>query len=299
MTSRTANLLLLLAGAFWGMAFVAQSTAMSNVGPMIFVGLRFVIAAILLAPLAVFEMRQATKKLPPIAYFHFISTGMILYLVLALQQVGLLTTTVTNSGVLTGLYVVITPIISLLLFGQRPHIIVWPCVMMTFGGIFLLSGGALTTLTQGDILTILCAIASAFQLIFVGRYASKYKRPMTFCFVQFSAIALVGTSIGLIFDPFSWDIIMPALPEILFTGIFASAVTFTIQAVAQRYTTAPQAAIFMSTEVLFAAFFAVIILGEHIAFIGYFGGLLIFIAMILTQTIPYMNINFMRKYSRS
>lgn len=299
MTSRSANLLLLLAGAFWGMAFVAQSTAMSDVGPMIFVGLRFIIAAILLAPMALIEIKRTSQKLPNIAYWHFFVTGMLLYLVLALQQVGLLTTTVTNSGVLTGLYVVITPIISLLLFRELPHLIVWPCVMMTFGGIFLLSGGNLTSLTQGDILTILCAIASAFQLIFVGRYAAKYKRPMTFCFVQFSAIAIVGTCIGLLFDPISLDIIAPALPEILFTGIFASAVTFTIQAVAQRYTTAPQAAIFMSTEVLFAALFAVIFLGEHIGLIGYLGGFLIFIAMVMTQTIPFMNFNFMRKFSRS
>lgn len=289
MSSRVANMLLLLAGAIWGMAFVAQSTAMDDVGPMIFVGLRFVIASLLLAPLAVFEARKAKKKLPKIAYFHFVLTGMMLYAALALQQVGLLSTTVTNSGVLTGLYVILTPIIALLLFRQKPHFIVWPAVILTFLGIILLSGGALTSFTDGDFLTILCAVASAFQLIFVGKYAVQYQRPMTFCFVQFGAIALVGTGIGLIFDPFSLDIIKPALPEILYVGIFSSAVTFTLQAVAQRYTTAPQAAIFMSTEVLFAALFAAIFLSERVALIGYFGCLIIFVAMVLTETVPYMN----------
>lgn len=299
MTGRTANFLLLLAGALWGAGYVGQSTAMTDIGPMTFVGLRFMIAAPLIAPLAFVEIARAEHKLPPIAYLHFFNTGMILCLVLGLQQFGLLTTTVTNSGVLTGLYVVLTPFIALLLFRQKPHFILWPSVLMTFCGIFLLSGAALSNFTQGDFLTFLCAIASAFQLIFVGRYAARYQRPMTFCFVQFSAIAIVATMIGVAFEPISIAKINLALPEILYVGIFSTAVTFTIQAVAQRYTTAPQAAIFMSTEVLFAALFAAIIVGERIEFIGYLGGFLIFLAIIMTETIPHMDIKFLKKFSRS
>lgn len=288
MTRRKANLLLLLAGAVWGMGFIAQSTAMDDIGPYTFVGARFVVASIVLLPFAWFENKRASQKLPLLAYLQFIMIGAVLFTAMALQQVGLLTTTVTNSGVLTGLYVVIVPILALLLFSETPHYIIWPSVIMTFIGIFLLSGGQLSALTDGDILTILCAAGNAFQVILIARYASKYKRPLTFSFIQFTTIAILGSYAGLEFEAPNLLALGPALPEILYAGIFSSALAFTIQAIAQRYTTAPQTAIFMSSEVLFAALFGAIFLSERIPAIGYLGGLLIFGAMILTETIPHI-----------
>jgi drug/metabolite transporter (DMT)-like permease len=288
MTRRNANLLLLLAGAVWGMGFIAQSTAMDDIGPYTFVGARFVIASIVLLPLAIYESKRATRKLPVIAYLQFIVIGAVLFAAMALQQVGLLTTTVTNSGVLTGLYVVIVPILALLIFREIPHYIIWPSVVLTFAGIFLLSGGHLSALTKGDILTIMCAVGNALQVILITRYVIKYARPLTFSFMQFATIAILGSISGLGFETTEMTSLLPALPEILYAGIFSSALAFTIQAVAQRYTTAPQTAIFMSSEVLFAALFGAILLGERIPAIGYLGGLLIFTAMILTETIPHI-----------
>lgn len=288
MTRRNANLLLLLAGAVWGMGFIAQSTAMDDVGPYTFVSARFVIASIVLLPFALFESKNATQKLPAIAYLQFIIIGAVLFAAMAFQQVGLLTTSVTNSGVLTGLYVVIVPILALFLFREIPHYIIWPSVALTFIGIFLLSGGQLSTLTDGDILTIMCAMANALQVILIARYATKYGHPLTFSFIQFTIIAILGSMAGFTFESPDTSGLLPALPEILYAGVFSSALAFTIQAIAQRYTTAPQTAIFMSSEVLFAALFGAIFLGERIPTIGYLGGLLIFCAMILTETIPHI-----------
>lgn len=288
MTRRNANLLLLLAGAVWGMGFIAQSTAMDDIGPYTFVGARFVIASVVLLPFALFEIKRATQKLPKIAYLQFILIGAVLFVAMALQQVGLLTTTVTNSGVLTGLYVVIVPILALLLFREVPHYVIWPSVITTFIGIFLLSGGQLSTLTDGDILTIICAGGNALHLILISRYVIKHGRPLTFCFIQFTTIAILGSLAGFEIETTNISALLPALPEILYAGIFSSALAFTIQAVAQRYTTAPQTAIFMSSEVLFAALFGAIFLGERIPTIGYLGGLLIFCAMVLTETIPHI-----------
>lgn len=299
MTRRSANLLLLLAGAVWGMGFIAQTTAMDDIAPYTFVGARFVIASLVLIPFAVWETKRSEIALPRIAYFQFIMIGFVLFLAMGLQQVGLLTTTVTNSGVLTGLYVIFVPILALLLYRMIPHFIVWPSVILTFAGIYLLSGGALTSLTYGDVLTIGCAACNALQMVFIARYAIKYNRPMTFSFLQFLSIAVFGCLVAVATEQISFAPLMNALPEILYAGVFSSALAFTIQAVAQRYTTAPQAAIFMSTEVLFAALFGAIFLGERIAVIGYLGGLLIFIAMILTETVPFMKFKSPRKLSRS
>jgi drug/metabolite transporter (DMT)-like permease len=299
MTRRNANILLLLAGAVWGMGFIAQTTAMDDIGPHTFVGARFIVATMVLIPFAMWETKRSTTPLPKIAYVQFIFIGFLLFVSMALQQVGLLTTTVTNSGVLTGLYVIFVPILALGLFKQWPHFIVWPSVLLTFAGIYLLSGGSLSDLTYGDVLTILCAVATAFQVIFITRYAIKYSRPMTFSFIQFASIATFGTLIAVTTEQISVASLMGALPEILYAGIFSSALAFTIQAVAQQYTTAPQAAIFMSTEVLFAALFGALLLGERIAYTGYIGGLLIFIAMVLTETVPSMNFKKSKKIIRS
>lgn len=299
MTRRKANLLLLLAGAVWGMGFIAQSNAMNDIEPYTFVGARFIIASLVLLPFSIWETRKAATPLPKIAYLQFVIIGFMLFLAMGLQQVGLLTTTVTNSGVLTGLYVIFVPILALVLFQQKPHLIVWPGVAITFTGIYLLSGGAINKLSYGDILTIACAAATALQVVFLARYAIKYNRPMTFSFIQFTAIAVFACLVATTTEQVSVAPLLNALPEILYAGVFSSALAFTIQAVAQRYTTAPQAAIFMSTEVLFAALFGAIFLGERIAIIGYFGGLLIFIAMVLTETVPYMKLKLNEKYSRS
>lgn len=286
MSQRVANLALLFAGAIWGMGFIAQSTAMDDVGPITFLGARFLIASIVLLPPALFESRKATEQLPLMAFAHFAFIGFILFLAMGAQQIGLLTTTVTNSGVLTGLYVVLVPITGLLLYKHRPHAIVWLSVTLTFVGIALLSGGSLEQLTIGDWLTILCAILSALYVVLISRHVVQHNRPFTFSFIQFTTIAAASAVV----IPFIEDIELSAFKfaatEIIYTGVFSSAIAFTIQAVAQRYTTAPQAAIFMSTEVLFAALFGAIFLSEHIGFIGYIGGVLIFSAMILTETIP-------------
>lgn len=286
MPRHLANLLLLLAGAIWGMGFVAQSTAMEDIGPFLFVGLRFLVAALLLAPFAILESRRAAE---PVSVSHrrgFVLIGLSLFLAMALQQFGLTITTVTNSGFLTGLYVVFVPFISLLVLRQRPHPVIWPAVLMTFTGIWLLAGGSIAALNAGDHLTIGSAFMWAVQVILVGRYVGPSGRPLTLSFVQFALAAALGLGFGLATEPFDLASVAAALPEILFAGIVATGLAFTFQVIGQRYTTAPQAAIFLSTESLFAALFGAVLLGERVPVLGYAGGLLIFLAILLAELGP-------------
>ena len=283
-----ANLLLLLAGATWGAGFVAQSTAMDNIGPFLFIGLRFLVAAILLAPFAWLESRKAAVPVSTAHLRGFALTGLVLFLGMGLQQVGLLFTTVTNSGFLTGLYVVFVPFITLLFLGQRPHPVIWPAVLMTFIGIWMLAGGSLVSLNNGDFLTIACAVMWALQVILVGRYVGPSGRPLTLSFVQFALTSALGLGVGLAVETIDLDAIMATLPEILFAGLFATGLAFTLQVIGQRYTTVPQAAIFLSTESLFAALFGAVILDEQIPALGYAGGMLIFIAILLAELGPML-----------
>lgn len=283
-----ANLLLLLAGATWGAGFVAQSTAMDNIGPFLFIGMRFLVATILLAPFAWIESRKAAMPVSAAHLRGFALTGLVLFLGMGLQQVGLLFTTVTNSGFLTGLYVVFVPFITLLVLGHRPHPVIWPAVLMTFVGIWMLAGGSLVALNNGDFLTIACAVMWALQVILVGRYVGPSGRPLTLSFVQFALTSMLGLATGLMIETFDIAAIVATLPEILFAGVFATGLAFTLQVIGQRYTTAPQAAIFLSTESLFAALFGAMILGEQIPALGYAGGLLIFLAILLAELGPML-----------
>lgn len=286
MPRHLANLLLLSAGAIWGAGFVAQSTAMDNIGPFLFIGLRFVVAATVLAP---FAWREAGKSDHPVSKAHlggFALIGLVLFLGMALQQVGLTITTVTNSGFLTGLYVVFVPFITLLVLRQPPHPLIWPAVLMTFAGIWMLAGGSLSDLNRGDLLTIGCAVMWAIQVILVGRFVTPSGRPLTLSFVQFALAGVLGLGVGLTLEGFDLAAVIATLPEILFAGVIATGLAFTLQVIGQRYTTAPQAAIFLSTESLFAAFFGALILGEQIPVLGYAGGLLIFLAILLAELGP-------------
>jgi drug/metabolite transporter (DMT)-like permease len=286
MSRHTANLLLLIAGAIWGMGFVAQSTAMDTLGPLQFIGLRFLVAALCIAPFALIEARRAPRPLAISEIKGFGLIGIVLFGGMVLQQIGLLYTSVTNSGFLTGLYVVFVPLITLLVLKIRPHPLIWPGVTMTFIGIWLLAGGQAVDLNRGDLLTIGCAVLWAIQLILIGRYAAGSGRPVALAFGQFAVSAVLGLAAGFALEPFDTTAIAAAMPEILFAGVFASAIAFTLQVIGQRYTSTPQAAIFLSTESLFAALFGAIILGERIPVTGYAGGLLIFAAIILVETGP-------------
>lgn len=286
MPRHLANLLLLLAGAIWGAGFVAQSTAMESIGPFLFVGLRFLVAAIVLAPFAWRETRQAPHPVSRAHLGGFGLIGLALFFAMALQQVGLTITNVTNSGFLTGLYVVFVPFISLLVLGQKPHPVIWPAVLMTFIGIWMLAGGSLADLNGGDLLTIGCAFMYAVQVILVGRFVGPSGRPLTLSFVQFALASVLGLAVGVATEPLSIAALTGALPEILYAGVVATGLAFTLQVIGQRYTTAPQAAIFLSTESLFAALFAALLLGEQIPALGYAGGLLIFLAILLAELGP-------------
>ncbi len=281
-----ANLLLLLSGAIWGAGFVAQSTAMAEVGPLWFTGMKFGLATLVVAPLAFYEARKAATPLPGGGIRNFMLIGLALFFGAITQQIGLLTTSVTNSGFLTGLYVVFVPLLTIVFLRRKPHWIIWPGAAMAMLGIFLLSGGSLSGLNGGDFMTIVCAVFWAIQMILVGLFAGSTGRPMMLSMVQFAVCSAISIALGMALEPISFAAINNALPEILYAGILSSGVAFTCQVVGQRYTTAPQAAIFLSSEALFAAFFGMALLGEIITPVGYLGCAIIFAAMLLVELVP-------------
>ena len=297
MSRTTANFLLLLAGAIWGMGFVAQQTAMDDIGPMLFIAMRFMLAGFAVAPFAYMEMKRKniTDMSGEILRFKgsFFMVGLAFFLGMAFQQVGLIGTSVTNAGFLTALYVILVPIIMISVLRVSQPFIIWPASILALVGIYLLSGGNLASLNSGDILIIICALFWAGHVILTGRVGQKTDLPVTMATLQFfvtSFLAFISFAIASIFGlgesiP-SLTQLSGAVPEILYAGLFAGGLGFTLQAVGQRYTSESAAAVLISTESLFAAMFGAFFLGERLLSLGYVGCGLIFVAILMVELMP-------------
>jgi drug/metabolite transporter (DMT)-like permease len=288
MTRMTANLMLLAAGAIWGMGFVSQSTAMEHVGPMVFTATRFFAAFLAVLPFALMENRRlaAAGDTRPVPWTAFLPVGVFLFVAIASQQYGLLTTSVSNSGFLTGLYVVFVPVLGLLLFRMCPHWATWPGAALAMAGIYLLTGAHASELVPGDVLTVFCALMWGFQVLFVARAMALSPRPYTLAAAQCLICAALGFGLALPTETFALDGIRAALPEILYAGIISGGLAFTLQIIGQRHTTPAAAALILSTEALFAALFAAWLLGERLGPLAMGGAVLILIAILVVELVP-------------
>ena len=294
MNRTTANLLLLFAGLIWGGGFVAQQTAMDDIGPFAFMMMRFGVAGMAVLPFAIWEARREdARTISRTTWRNATAVGLFFFVAMALQQVGILGTTGTNAGILTGLYVVLTPIILLLLLGEAQQWIIWPSALMAFCGIYLLGGGGLEALTWGDGVIIISAVFAAAHVIAMDRAVTGADRPAAVATVQF-AVSAVLSALGFLVvramdwwaePPLSAATIWSAAPEILYAAIFAGALAFTLMAVCQQYARAADAAVLLSSEALFAALGGALLLGERLSLVGYFGCALVFTAIITVSVV--------------
>lgn len=287
----TADSLLVLAAALWGLGFYFQKAAMSDVGPLLFIAARTWIAAFALAPLALLELRRRAAEtagpridLPGLLKLG-LAGGVCFFLGAVLQQAGLMTATVTNAGFLTSLYVVITPFIIWLTERRAPSPVVWTAVSLAFAGAWALGGGTFGGFSYGDMLIAICAIFWALHMVVTGR-SPRFGAPMTYTCAQFASVAAIATIAALLFEPISAEALAKASGSILYVGVLSSAVTFTLLAIAMKYTPTSEAAVLVSMETLFAALAGALLLGERLPPIGWFGAALLFTASLLVQVAP-------------
>lgn len=297
MSRTTANLLLLCAGAIWGMGFVAQQTAMDDIGPLLFITLRFLLAGLVVTPFALAEMKRknivSIRKNVLLHGKSFFIVGLFFFLGMALQQTGLVTTSVTNAGFLTALYVILVPLIMVTLLRTAQPVIIWPASMLAMAGIYLLSGGNPANLGHGDMLIIASAFFWAGHVISTGRVGQATDLPVTMATLQFFITSMlaftclaVSAGLGLGEPPPTIKQLAQAAPEIIYAGVFAGGLGFTLQAIGQRYTSESAAAVLISTESLFAALFGALFLGERLVSMGYIGCGLIFASILMVELMP-------------
>jgi len=281
-----ATFLLVVTTLLWGFAFVAQKTAMSGMGPFTFSAVRYALATIVILPLVVWEIRRVKPAISRRDWKQIAVLCLSFFLGVYLQQAGLTMTTATNGGFLTSLYVLIVPLLAIVVFRRLPHKIVWIGMPIAIIGVFLLHGGRLDRFTLGDILVIGCAICWAVQVLLLGDIARSTKLPVTVSVLCFAATALLSTIGTALFEHPDVTGIASGWVEILYAGILSTAVAFTLQAIAQQYVPPANAAIVLSAESLFAAIGGAWLLGERLPPVGYLGAAMIFVAIVLVETVP-------------
>jgi drug/metabolite transporter (DMT)-like permease len=283
-----ATLLLLLTTLLWGFAFVAQKSATHVMGPLTFAGLRYSLGTVLMLPFAVRETRRRARPLTRSEIVRLTVLSLSFFLGVYLQQAGLMTTTVTNGGFLTSLYVLFVPLIALGWAKRLPHPVVWIAMPLALVGVFLLNGGHLDRFNSGDVMVIGGAVCWAVQVLLLGELAASTGLPIAITVACFAVTAVLSVAGSLALEAPSLAQVGDAWIELLYSGVLSTAVAFTLQAIAQQFVPPANAAIVLSAESLFAALGGALILGERLPAIGYLGAALIFAAIVMVETVPVL-----------
>jgi drug/metabolite transporter (DMT)-like permease len=263
------DLLLLLIAAIWGGGFVAQRQGLEFVGPFTFNGVRFALGSLSLLPLVLIGQRRRNrvpgllpKAGPRSLVLGGAAAGAALFLGASLQQVGMVTTTAGNAGFITGLYVVIVPLLGLC-WGQRPSLGTWLGALLAAFGLYLLCITERFTIGYGDLLELAGAFFWAGHVLLIG-WLSPRLDSLKLSAVQFAVCSVLSLITAFCIETVSLAGILQGLYPILYGGLVSVGFAYTLQVVAQRDAHPAHTAVILSAEGVFAAFGGWLLLGENL-----------------------------------
>jgi len=249
-----ADLSLLLVTAIWGSSFTLIKNVLDHIPSFAYLSLRFIIASIILIVVFYKKLKHINKK----AVIYGCIIGLMLFGGMALQVSGLYFTTASNSAFITGLSVIMVPLLSAMILKKRPDRSSVIGVILAFAGLFFLTGGLDFSFNIGDFLTLLCAVCFAMQIIFIDSY-NKEQDPILLSVIQISFAALLNTVVWLFIDYEPVVVDTTVAFTLLITGALGTAFAYLVQTVAQKHTTPTHTALILTAEPVFGAFFAMII----------------------------------------
>ena len=284
-----ADLSLLSITVVWGSSFIIMKNISEDLPAYVYLTLRFSVAGILM--LLLFHKRLKTLKLKTLLSGCVI--GFLIYGGMMLQVMGLQTTSASNSGFITGLNVVMVPILSATLLKKKPPVSAVIGVIMAAVGLFIMKGFT-GSWVIGDTYTLLCAVCFALQIIFIDKFASDMDEYQLAVIQIIFAAVLCGITWGIAgssapLAPIAWDSALIA--AILYTGAIGTAFGNGVQTVAQKYTTPTRTALILTCEPVFSAIFAVLVpndqgIREVLSLQTILGCCLILFGMIVTEIKP-------------
>ncbi|KPK67878.1 hypothetical protein AMJ71_07885 [candidate division TA06 bacterium SM1_40] len=271
--------LLLLTAIIWGFAFVAQRKGMEYVGPFTFNAVRFALGSVFLIPFLVGRRRRRARggDGPPFIAKVALSgcglAGVALFMGASLQQTGIVYTTAGKAGFITGIYVIIVPILGFFI-GQRSGIGTWIGACCAVVGLHFLSLSGRFSFSHGDLLVLGGAFFWAAHVLIIG-WLTSWVAPLVLAFLQYAACAALSFMAAMLVEAISAEALLRAAVPILYGGVLSTGIAYTLQVVAQRTAHPSHAAIILSLEAVFAALGGWLLLDETLPLRGWFGCALI------------------------
>jgi len=281
-----ANLLLFITAMIWGFAFVAQRQGMEHVSPFTFNAVRFAIGTASLIPIILFIRPEQRSTTPQTLFSKTTMTGglclgVVLFIGSSLQQIGIVETTAGKAGFITGLYVIIVPLLGLL-WKQKTGRGTWFGAILAMTGMYFLSVTDDFTILKGDSLVLISALFWAIHVQLISWLLQK-SNALHLSLYQFFFCSLLSLLAAIQWETTTISGIQGAMWPILYAGLFSVGIAYTLQIVAQRKAHPAHAAIILSLEAVFAVLGGYILLNETISMRGIFGCALMLAGMLLSQ----------------
>ncbi len=278
---------LAIVAIIWGATFVVVKQALADISTIYFLFLRFTLASVCLLLLFAPGFRKMQWRETRRGLGGGAVAGIFLWLGYILQTVGLKYTTAGNSGFLTGLYIVLVPLIGALIFRKRPGVRELAGIAAATAGMIVMTLPSLAAnlrMNRGDLLTLACAVAFAFHLLIVGYYSQRERTEAVAVGQIACAAALSGIALRVERPHAVWS--HAVIVAIVLTAIFATAVAFALQTWGQRYTTATRTALIFALEPVVALVTAVALGGEALTIYAVAGGALILAGILAVEMKP-------------
>jgi drug/metabolite transporter (DMT)-like permease len=240
---KRAEVILLLTTVLWGSTFPVMKISIVHMPPLLFLAYRFGVASFLM--LLLFRLRVLKRE----TFLEGVALGVTLFLGHGFQIIGLKYTTPSNYAFITSLYVVFTPFIAYFLLGDRLQKKDVMSLLIAMVGLYFISGAGNSGTNYGDMLTVLCAVSFAFQIVLVQKFGESDYISLAFWQIFWNFILSLITSM-LIERPMFPTELTPWV-GIIYTSVFATIIAFTLQVKYQKETTAYKAALIYSTEPIF------------------------------------------------
>ncbi len=275
-----ADLSLLAVACVWGFTFVTVKNAVADIAPFAFNAYRFVLAAFFIFLLVPRKITLLPRRTWPAGLL----LGIFLFGGYSFQTAGLVYTTASNAGFITGLVVVLVPFIAAVFERKKPSVTALAGAFSAFAGVAVLSLEGDLSLNPGDILVGFCAVCFALHVYFTGRLCRRHS-VTGLVFVQVVVVAALSGLVSLFVSlpapaSFSGQVWL----ALVITACFATTGAFFIQSLMQRFTTPVRTAVIFSAEPVFAAFFASIFLAEILGSRFLLGAALVLAGMLLAET---------------
>jgi drug/metabolite transporter (DMT)-like permease len=272
--------LLLFVAVVWGSAFVPQRLAAPHLGPFLFNGLRFLLGGVILLPWV------RPFRWPSWQFFRWAGTaGILLVGGSVLQQAGIEFTTAGNAGFLTGLFVVLVPLVMFVGWRQKMAWTSWAGALIAAIGVCLLGVDEKFQLQYGDALELAGALLWALHVVVVGRAMAKVD-VLLFSVGQYLVAGLICVLLGMFLEARTLPGLADCWWAVAYVGIFSVGLGYTLQAVGQKHAPAADAAIILSMEAVFAAFFGYLLLDEKLNGRQLLGCMIILAAVVMVQMRP-------------